>query len=392
MKKSSTLLCFVINVMSAVCITMIAPTLSQLSKDFSLGLSEMGMLLACQFIGFTVFVVASGIIADRIGKKNVVSGALIMLVISAFVLSFAPNYSVLCAALLFLGGGMGILETMSNALLADINPGNSVFMLNFLQVFFGLGAIFGLVLIGAGYSRNISWRLVYQVVGAVAAVITLWFVINKLPPLPKAEKIHLKDVSALMSDVRFLMICFCLFSYTGAESSGWGWLSTYAETNLGFSVFESSAAVAVFWIAVTVGRLIIALSIKKLNLAKLIISLAVSAGVVCVAMGVMRQGIFVWIAIALLGMACSAQWGLILSYGTERYRRNSGTVFAVLLASGGLGMSSITYLMGFVGDRLGMRVSLMIPALFFMLIAFMFIVIERLGERGTVSAERDVFK
>jgi MFS family permease len=192
--------------MSAVCITIIGPTLSQLSKDFSLGLSEMGMSLTCQFIGFTVFVVASGIAADHIGKKNVMSGALIMLVISSLALSFAPNYSLFCAALLFLGGGMGILETMSNALLADLDPGNSVFMLNFLQVFFGLGAIFGPILVGAAYSRNISWRLVYQVISIVTAAITLWFIINKLPPLPAAEKINLKDAKALMSDIRFQMI------------------------------------------------------------------------------------------------------------------------------------------------------------------------------------------
>jgi fucose permease len=378
--------------MSAVCITIIGPTLSQLSKDFSLGLSEMGISLTCQFIGFTVFVVASGIAADHIGKKNVVSGALIMLVISSLALSFSPNYSLFCAALLFLGGGMGILETMSNALLADIHPGNSVFMLNFLQVFFGLGAIFGPILVGAAYSRDISWRLVYQVTGVITAAITLWFVINKLPPLPKTEKIYLKDVRNLMSDIRFLMICFCMFSYTGAESSGWGWLSTYAETNLGFSVFESSAAVAVFWIAVTVIRLIISLSIKKMNLVKLIISLAVSAGIVCAVMGVMRQGIFVWVVIALLGIACSSHWGLILSYGTERYRRNSGTVFAVLLASGGMGMSIVPYMMGFVGDSLGMRVSLTIPALFFMAIAFTFIIIVRLGNRGTALSGRDAAK
>jgi FHS family glucose/mannose:H+ symporter-like MFS transporter len=389
MKKSSTLLCFVINMMSAVCITIIGPTLSQLSKDFSLGLSGMGMSLACQFMGFTVFVAASGVIADRAGKKSVLTGALIMLTVSALALSFAPNYPLLCAALLFLGGGMGILETMSNALLADIDPGNSVFMLNFLQVFFGLGAIFGPILAGAAYSRNISWRLVYQVIGAVTAAVTVWFVINKLPPLPKAEKIRLKDVGALMSDVKFLMICFCMFSYTGAESSGWGWLSAYTETNLGFSVFESGAAVAVFWIAVTVSRLIISLSIKKLNLVKLIMSLAVSAGVMCAVMGIARRGIFVWLVIVFLGIACSAQWGLILSYGAERYRRNSGTVFAVLLASGGIGMSIVPYLTGFAGDMLGMRVSLIIPAMFFISIALTFIFIDRLENRETASSGRD---
>jgi FHS family glucose/mannose:H+ symporter-like MFS transporter len=274
--------------------------------------------------------------------------------------------------LLFLGGGMGILETMSNALLADIDPDNSVFLLNFLQVFFGLGAILGPVAAGVAYSEHISWRVVYQAVGVILIVVTVWFILNKLPPLPKAEKIRVGDVRALLGDGGFLTICFCIFAYTGAESSGWGWLSTYAEKNLSFSAAESGAAVAVFWTAVTAGRFLIALTLKKFDLRKLIAALSLSSAVVCVIMGVLHQKIFAWIVVILLGLACSSQWGLILSFGAERYKRNSGSVFAILLASGGFGMALVPYLTGLAGDLAGMRISLFVPASMFASIAILF--------------------
>ena len=54
----------------------------------------------------------------------------------------------------------------------------------------------------------------------------------------------------------------------------------------------------------------------------MIMSLAFSTGVICVIMRAAKQRWLVWLVIFLLGLACSNQWGLILSYGTERYRRN----------------------------------------------------------------------
>ena len=273
---------------------------------------------------------------------------------------------------------MGILETMSNALLADINPDDAVFQVNFLQVFFGIGAILCPIIIGFAYSKGVSWRTIYKSWGTLMIFLSVWFMANKLPKLPKTEKIKLGYVKNLLLDKRFLMICLCMFFYTGAETSGWGWMSTYTERNLNFSVMESSVAVAVFWIAVTLGRLAISFSIRKFEVRKMIMSLAFSTGVIYVIMGAAKQRWLVWPVIFLLGLACSSQWSLILSYGTERYRRNSGAVFAMLVAGGSVGMSAVPYFTGVVGDLFGMRSALLIPAMLSILISLAFVVIPGL--------------
>ncbi len=376
-KKMSTVLCYAMNLLSAVFITMISPTLPQISGDLSLSLSQMGMLLMCQFVGFTVFVLLSGVVSDHIGKKKTLAGAMIILTVVSLLFSMIHEFTWLCIALFFLGGGMGVLEMMSNALLSDVTLGNSVFHLNFMQVFFGLGAIAGPILAGMAYQNGVSWRVVYQVLGWILACVTVLFMVNRLPSLPKSEKIDIKGVRNLIVDKKFLLICLCMFLYTGSESSGWGWMSTFTDENLGFSTMESSLAVAVFWISVTAGRLVIAAFIKKLDVRKLVMVLAVFAGIICALMSIVKEDILVWAVIVLLGLACSSQWGLILTYGTERYRRSTGTVFAMLVASGGIGMSIVPYLMGIMGDALGMRVSLFVPVVLFLLITLSFYFVPR---------------
>ena len=382
-KRRSIYLCYALNFASAVCLTIISPSLPRFAQGFRLDLGEMGLLLTIEFIGFTAFAFCAGIVSDRIGKRKTVLLAMIILTIAVFLLTFSPNYPVLCIVLLFMGGGFGIMETMSNALLSDIcDEGETVYQLNLMSCFFGIGAFIGPVLTGLAYSNGMSWRTVYQVLGFFLAALTLWFALNKLPTLPFTEKIKLIDIKNLVVDKKFLLICLCMFLYTGSEVGSWGWMSEFCESVMQFTVIESSIAVAVFWVAMTISRFVVARLLRKVDLRKFIMVLALAAGVISAVMGIMDHKVFVWIIIVLLGAACSSQWSMIVSYGAEIYKRNTGTVFAMLVASGGIGMSFVPGAMGFSAEHIGLRGSLVFPAALFALIAAVFIIIPKIAPKS----------
>ena len=366
----------------AIILTSISPALPRLAEDFSLNYTDMGLLFTFESIGFVVFTFFSGIIADRIGKKKTIMLFLIMLVVSIFLWAFSPNYTFLYAVILFMGGGIGIVETLSNALLSDLSDENEIaYQLNIMQCFFGFGAIAGPILIGLAFSYGVSWRTVYQVLGVAFVVMTIWFFMNKFPQLPAAEKIVLRDLKALVVDAKFLLICLCMLLYTGSEVGAWGWMAEFTESVMNFSVAESGAAVAAFWASMTVTRLILAAHLHRINLIKLIIWLSLASGAVSALMGIADSKAFMWLMVVLLGAACSAIWPNVLAYGAEIYKKNSGTVFAMLIASGGAGNTIIPGLMGLSGERFGLRWSLAIPAVFFALIAVLFVIIPRLKSR-----------
>ena len=371
----------------AICLTIISPSLPRLASHFGLNHGEMGLLLTYEFVGFTAFTLFSGVIADHIGKRKTFLLFMAMLVCSVFLLAFSPNFSFLCVVLLFLGGGMGVFETMSNAILSDLcDEGERAFQINMMQCFFGIGAVAGPILASLAYSNDVSWRIVYQLLGALLIALTLWFVMNRFPPLPPAGKIRLGDIKNLLTDKKFLLICLCMFCYTGSEVGSWGWMSEYTESVMRFTVMESGAAVAVFWTAMTIGRMIIAKLLARVDLRKFIMWLSLLAGVVCALMGVAQDKASVWIVIVLLGFACSGVWGMILSYGAEIYTRNSGTVFSTFIASGGIGMSVVPGAMGFSAGFLGLRGSLVIPAAFLALIAALFAIIPRFKASASDAA------
>jgi fucose permease len=96
----------------------------------------------------------------------------------------------------------------------------------------------------------------------------------------------------------------------------------------------------------------------------------------------------VWAVIAGLGLAYSSQWPLIVAYGSERYTASSGTVFALLVGSGGLGTTVVPYAMGLIGQQASIRAAMISPALLFAAIVVIFWRIERPAVEGAAIGDQ----
>ena len=223
---------------------------------------------------------------------------------------------------------------------------------------------------------GIDWRAVYQVIAASFAIAAIAFVANKLPPLPPNDRIDWSSFKSLVSDKKFLVLCACMFLYTGSEVGAWGWMATFMKETLHFDILKSSMAVGLFWLAMIVGRLIFTPLSLKYPPKALVRLLAFSATASTVFSGLVHNEILIWLGVALLGLTYSSQWSLIVAYGSEQYQQSTGTVFALLVGSGGIGMAVVPLFMGVVGQYISVNVSMISPALFFLIIGIIFILID----------------
>jgi FHS family glucose/mannose:H+ symporter-like MFS transporter len=163
-------------------------------------------------------------------------------------------------------------------------------------------------------------------------------------------------------------------------------MSTFLSQSLGFSVVASSAAVGVFWAAVTIGRFAVGQLTLRYSAAAIIVALALASVVAVLLAAVVSEGAMVWVVIAALGLAFSSQWPLIVAFGSERYPASSGTVFALLVGSGGLGTTIIPLAMGTIGESSGLRAAMASPALAFLAIAAIIGVLAYRERRAAVEA------
>lgn len=358
-------------------LTIISPLLTAIAQSFSVKIAQVGILFTAQFIGFVVFILIGGVIADRWGKKIVLSISLIGFTVVILVFPSVHNFNLACLIMIFIGGFGGIIESITSALVSDMNASNKSFYINLVQVFFGFGALIGPIVAGILLSQGVSWKICYYGLGILSFILTIVFIVNKFPNLSSPDKITVNDFKLLIADKRFLFVCMCMAFYTGSEVGGWGWLCTFLDQSMGFTVTKSSVAVAVFWTAMTLGRILCGGLTFKYTVRSIVVMLAFASSAVTLLSVFVSNEFAIWAVIAAMGISYSSQWPFIAAYGSTHSNAPSGTVFALLIASGGIGSMIIPYSMGVVGEIVNMRAAMIIPTGLLFIVAGTFVVFGR---------------
>jgi len=370
-------LCFLITMVFGMVLTSYSPMLPSISKTFTLTLTQSGFIFSANFIGFVVFILFGGVLADHIGKKTILVLAVAGFALALIVFPFSSSFILACIVMAFIGGFGGIIETVTNAVMSDINPTKACFYVNMTQVFFGIGAVIGPIIAGIVVASGINWQVYYFVMGLISIVLGLFLAMARVPNIRSEEGISWQVFKGLLSDKRFLLICLCMFLYTGSEVGSWGWMTTFLKENMNFDIVKSGIAVAAFWASMTVSRFICGYLTLKFSEKWIIISLAFVSAIFVLLMGFELSETMMWIVIIGLGFSFSSQWPLIATFGSKDYPASSGTAFALLVGSGGLGGTVIPYAIGFVGDKVNVHIAAMSPTIFLIAIVIIFMGIDK---------------
>lgn len=370
-------LCFVITMVFGMVLTSYSPMLSSIAATFSLTLTQSGFIFSANFIGFVAFIVFGGVMADRIGKKTILVIAVAGFALALILFPISSNFFIACIVMALIGGFGGIIETVTNAVITDIIPEKASFYVNMSQVFFGIGAVIGPIIAGIIVAVGIRWQLYYFGMGLLSVVLALLLASARVPNLQSEEGISWETLRQLMTDRRLLLICLCMFLYTGSEVGSWGWMSTFLKENMNFSIIKSGIAVATFWASITVSRVICGYLTLRFDVKWIVIVLAFSSSIFVLLMGFELSESLMWVVIFGLGFSFSSQWPLIATFGSKDYPTSTGTVFALLVGSGGLGGTVIPYAMGFIGEKSTMQIAAMSPSILFVIIAVIFLRIDK---------------
>jgi FHS family glucose/mannose:H+ symporter-like MFS transporter len=375
-RSYTTFLCCLLMFLFGMVFTIISPLLIEVARTYSLDMASSGIIFTAISLGFVVFVFFGGFLSEKIGKKILISISLASLSVFLISVFFAFDFISLCVIMVFVGGFGGILESLGSSLAAEINTERSSYYQNMIQVFFGIGAVIGPAGAGLLVKYGMNWKICYLILGFMSLVLFVMFSLNKLELKKNFQAMKIKDIIPVFKDIKFVIICFCVLIYTGAEVGSWGWMSTFLKQNLGFTVMNAGFAVGLFWIAMTAGRIFWGEFSLKHDLSLIIIILSSMSFVMTVVSVLVTGIVIVWFVIALLGFSFSSIWPFLVAYGGEHKKSSSGIVFSALIGAGGIGGTVVPYLMGIVGEKINTKVSMLVPAIMFFVIAVIFVIFK----------------
>jgi FHS family glucose/mannose:H+ symporter-like MFS transporter len=331
----------------AVSANIIPSILLRAASDFNISPELMSGATTVQFAGFIAATILGGIFADLMGKKTVFLAACFFTMSGAVIWYCAGSLGMIFLGSLTMGMGGGILESMSSALLSDLFPHKRKLYLNLSQAAYCIGAASGPFLIGMLLGmEEVSWRVIFLFLAAMATVLLVFYSLSRIPKSIEEESISLQIFTRIMKKWSFICPCIVIFLYVFAETVHMVFINYYLRRH--FQAPENWAVygLSIFWLSMTLGRMICAFIPESVSYRKIIASLMFAGGLLMFSQLFVQQWQVGIVIFALTGFVFSGTWPLIIGLTAKINPGYSGTVIGVTVAAGAVGTVAAAPVMG----------------------------------------------
>lgn len=184
-------------------------------KDLGLTDSQANMFPSLVFFWFLIFSVPTGMLMNRIGRKNTVLISLVVTAISLFIPAFGDSYMVMLIAFSLLGIGNAIMQTSLNPLVTNLISGDKLAStLTFGQFVKAIASFLAPILAAWGATTafptfGLGWRALF----VIYAIISL-LSISMLAATPIDEDKPDKT-SGVTACIKLLVRPFIMLSFLG---------------------------------------------------------------------------------------------------------------------------------------------------------------------------------
>lgn len=322
----------------------------------ALDVAVQARLIATLFFGFFASTLVAGPLSDHVGRRQVLVLSCTLLAAGLGLFGVAEGPDAALAAMLLLGLGASGVNTVANTIAADLFPARRGAMLTWLALSSGVGGASLPFLALAG--GRVSWTAVLWGAAAVAAVAGGAAAAMTFPPHTGGrEPLTPARVRQVLAAPGFVWFVLALACQGGNEASLAGWLTAY----LGSRGLSSSAALATLglhWVAIIASRVVAGLVIERVGVRAVIVSGAAtaSAGTLLLVTSSTPPALVASAVVA--GLGISSVFSAVLAAAGDRYPRQMGTMYGVLLAGAQLGGMTLPWGVGQIAGARGLDAGL----------------------------------
>lgn len=339
--------------------------LPEISKTFSISLSEGGGMETARNLLVFLVLLAAGMLAQRWGKKRFLTLGQYIIAGGLFLGSFSQSYGMLVVALMLLGIGGGFSEALLNPLIVDIHRHNSGKFLNISHAFYPIGIVAAALIFGELLTLGYSWRVIFQIAATGALIVAILFTVMRFPPTEKDDSSYPKLFASILSLSGFWLFATALFLGGSIESALTFWSRSYVEAYLSDVPRAGAFAVMIFAAAMASGRFLTAYLTNKTSLNNIMIGSAILGIVVSSLLARANSLVWFYSLLALAGLATACFWPTLMAEADACLQVNTTILFVLLACVGIVGFGITPWIMGMVGDNAGLKSGFaVIPLLF----------------------------
>jgi len=347
---------------------LIGPLMPIIIGDFHLSLGLAGFLPFSFFLAYGLISIPAGALVEARGIRTTLLAAFGMNLLGSLVIALYPSYASAICGLFVIGLGMAMLQVVINPLTrATGGEGHFAFFSVMGQLVFGLASyvsplVFTMLMQRPGAEHQalvwvqFYWAFLFVFVALIALTAVL-----RLPSVELAESERAGGLEAyrqLIRDRSVRLFFLGIIAYVGTEQSLANWMSQFLSTYHHFDPAKEGAnAVGSFWGLMSIGC-VLGLVLLKLLDAKVVLAAFTLLAFVTVGLALFGSAQTALIAFPMSGFFLSVMYSIIFSFGLNSVSRYHGAMSGIL-CTGILGGAVVPLLVGFLGDRFGLRTALL---------------------------------
>lgn len=343
---------------------------AELSRDFSLTASELGNLSAFYFYSYAAMQIPTGILADRLGPRMLLTGGALVAAAGSLVFGLADNEIMAGIGRLLVGGSVAVAFVGMLKLASHWFAPRQFAMATGMALFCGiLGAVFAGVPLSLLVS-GMGWRPVMLAAAAFTLLVAvlLWFAVRDDPSergylshSPEAPKAGKGGGPSIYSDLKEIftyrnvwLLVLAPGGIVGSVLTFSGlWGIPFLTTHYALPPTSAAALTSALMVALALGGPIIGAASDRLGRRKVLYAacnfVATAAWIVMIFM----PGLPIWLLAALLLAAGFASGGMIIGFAFAKESvpsRLAGTVSGTVNMGVMVGPMVLQPAMGWVLD------------------------------------------
>ena len=327
--------------------------------DLGLSDSVANIFPSMVFFWFLIFSVPTGMLMNRIGRKNTVLLSLVVTVVSLAMPHFGNSFEVMLASFCLLGIGNALMQTSLNPLISTVlQGGNLASTLTFGQFVKAIASFLApyIAMWGATAvmpSFGFGWKvlfLVYFVVGVISALLLFATPIHEERNEGKGSSFG--DCLKLLGKPIVLLSFLGIMCHVGIDVGTNTTAPKLLIERLGMTLNEAAFATSLYFIFRTIGCLTGSFFLRVMNNKTFFVISVVMMALSMLGMLFGTSKIVLYAAIALVGYGNSNIFSIVFSQAllSEPDKQNE---VSGLMIMGLFGGTVFPLLMGFASDAIG---------------------------------------
>ncbi len=327
-------------------------------KDLGLTDSQANLFPSLVFFWFLIFSVPTGMLMNRIGRKNTVLISLIVTAVSLFIPAFGDSYAVMLVSFSLLGIGNAIMQTSLNPLVSNLISGDKLAStLTFGQFVKAIASFLAPIIAAWGATTmmptfGLGWRALFVIYAVIS-----FLSISLLAATPIDEEKPDKATGVVeclrLLGKPFIFLCFLgIVCHVGIDVGTNTTAPKIIMERLGFPLEEAGFATSVYFIFRTAGCFLGAFILRTMS-PRLFFAVSVAmmlAGMVILFVCDTLAPLYV--GIGLIGFGNSNIFSVVFSQALM-YTPNERNEVSGLMIMGLFGGTVFPLAMGYAADAIG---------------------------------------